>query len=60
MPPPKSKNKLQTFPGILNCLSKISPFIVEVCEPLWCLTILKTDWTWNSSYQRLFDKVKES
>ena len=30
----------------------------EVCEPLRKLTSSKTTWTWNASYQQLFDKAK--
>ena len=29
-----------------------------VCDPLWKLTFSKAMWTWNTSYQSLFAKVK--
>ena len=34
---------LQSFLGILNYLSKISPVTAKVCEPLCKLTSVKTD-----------------
>ena len=32
--------------------------MLEVCEPLRKLMSSKTTWTWNASYQQLFDKAK--
>ena len=34
MPPPKTKNELQSIPGILNYLSKFSPVTADVGKPL--------------------------
>ena len=34
MPAPKNKKELQAFLGIINYLSKFSPDMAEVCEPL--------------------------
>ena len=58
MPVPKNKRELQAFLGIINYLGKFSPGMVEVCEPLWKLTSSKATWTWNISYQQLFEKAK--
>ena len=58
MPAPKNKKELQAFLGIINYLGKFSPDTGEVCEPLCKLTSSKTTWTWNASYQQLFDKAK--
>ena len=57
---PKKKNKkeLQAFLGVINYLNKFSPGTSEVCEPLRKLTSSKMTWTWNASYQQLFDKAK--
>ena len=38
MPPLKMKEELQSFLGIPNYLSKLSPVTAEVCEPLLKLT----------------------
>ena len=32
--------------------------MAEVCDSLRQLTLLKAEWTWNASYQELFDEVK--
>ena len=58
MPAPNNKKELQVFLGIINYLGKFSPDTAEVCKPLLKLTSSKTTWTWNTSYQQLFDKVK--
>ena len=62
MPVPKNKKELQAFLGIINCLGNFSPGTAEVCKllckPLWKLTSSKMMWTWNASYQQLFDKAK--
>ena len=58
MPVPKNKRELQAFLGIINYLGKFSLGMSEVCEPLRKLMSSKTTWTWNASYQQLFDKAK--
>ena len=58
MPAPKNKKELQAFLGIINYLCKFSPGTAEVCKPLQKLTSCKTMWTWNASYQQLFDNAK--
>ena len=55
---PKSKKELQAFLGIINYLGKFSPGTADVCDPLHKLTLSKVTWTWNASYQELFDKAK--
>ena len=58
MPAPKNKKELQTFLGIINYLGKFSPGTANICDPLCKLTSSKVTWTWNVSYQALFNKVK--
>ena len=58
MPMPNNKRELQASLGIINYLGKFSPGMVELCDPLWKLTLSKAVWTWNMSYQQLFMKVK--
>ena len=58
MPVPKNKKELQAILDIINCLNKFSPGTLEVCKPLRKLTSSKMTWTWNASYQQLFDKAK--
>ena len=58
MSPPKTKKELQAFLGIINYLSTFSPSTASICESLRQLTSSKTEWTWNATYQKLFDKAK--
>ena len=58
MPPPKTKKELQAFLVIINYLRNFSPRTANVCESLRQLTSSKTEWTWNATYQKLFDKAK--
>ena len=58
MPPPNNKKELQVFLGIINYLGKFSPGTANVCHPLHKLTSSKMTWTWNASYQALFNKAK--
>ena len=58
MPVLKNKKELQAFLCIINYLSKFSPGMAEVCKPPQKLTSSKTIWTWNASYQQLFNKAK--
>ena len=53
MPVPKNKKELQAFLGIINYPGMFSPGTAEVCE-----TLCKLTWTWNASYQQLFNNAK--
>ena len=55
---PNNKKELQAFLGIINYLGRFSPGTADVCEPLHKLTSSKVIWTWNVSYQSLFNKGK--
>ena len=54
----KKKKKLQVFLGIINYVGKFFPSIRDVFESLRKLTSAKTEWTWNATYQNMFDKAK--
>ena len=51
------KTELQSFVGIMNYLARFSLSTTEVCEPLQKLTSSNYKWTWNSTYQNLYDKA---
>ena len=42
----------------INYLGKFSPGTADICDPLCKLTLSKVTWTWNASYQSLFNKAK--
>ena len=56
-PPPKKK-ELQAFLGIINYLSKFPPSTADIYEALRQLTSVETEWIWNATYQKLFDRAK--
>ena len=58
MPIPNSKKELRAFFGITDYLNKFFPSTTDVCESQRQLTSSKTEWTWNATYQKLFDKAK--
>ena len=58
MAAPNNKKELQAFLGIFNYLGKLSPGTADVSDPLCKLMSSKATWTWNLSYQSLFNKVK--
>ena len=49
---------MQSFLGIINYLGKFPPGTAEVCGPLRKLTSTRVAWTWNASYQQMFNKAK--
>ena len=52
------KQEIQAFLGIFNDLIKFFPSIADIYKALRQLTSVKTEWTWNPTYQKLFDKAK--
>ena len=55
---PKNEKELQAFLGVINYLNKFSPGTSEACKPFRKLMSSKATWTWNASYQQLFNKAK--
>ena len=43
----KDKERTAVNPGYMDYLSKFSPAVVEIYEPLWKLTLVKIYWTGN-------------
>ena len=58
MPAPKNKKELQALLGVINYLGKFSTGTTDICDSLCKLTSSKVTWTWNASYQALFNKAK--
>ena len=42
----------------VNYLGKISPGTADICDPLCKLISSMVTWTWNVSYQALFNEAK--
>ena len=56
--PPNNKKELQASLSIIYYLSKLSTSMATVYEPLWKLTSNRAVWTWNASFQSIYDKTK--
>ena len=55
---PSNKKDLQPFLGVINYLGKFSPDMAGVWKPLRKLISCKSYWTWNESYQQIYNKAK--
>ena len=58
MPAANNKKEFQAFLGIINYLGKFSLGTADACDPAHKLTSSKVTWTWNASYQSLFNIAK--
>ena len=58
IPEPKNVKELQRFLGVINYLSRFSPHLSEICEPLRRLTDKSSPWLWDKPQQQAFDTAK--
>ena len=58
MPKPTTLKDLQTFPGMVQYLSKFSPRIVEIAEPLRDLMKKHAPYAWGPEHNQAFDNIK--
>ena len=54
----KTKEEFQAFLIITSYVSKLSPSTADICESLGKLSSARPEWTWNTTYQKMFDKAK--
>ena len=59
MPKPTCLKDLQTFLGMVQYLSKFSPRIVEIAEPLCDLTKKHAPYAWGPEPNQAFDSIKK-
>ena len=59
MKPPTSLTELRRFMGMVNQMSKFSPNIAQISKPLRDLLSTKNSWTWTTSQEESFKKLKE-
>ena len=50
--------KFAAYLSAISYLSKYSPAIAKICEPLKRLTSVKVNWIWNKTYDEVFNKAK--
>ena len=59
MPKPQEVAGVSRFIGFTNYLSKLTPRLSEVCEPLCRLTMKDIEWHWTEHQEQSFDKLKQ-
>ena len=59
MPSPNSKKEVQSFLGMINYLSKFSPRLTELVEPIRELVKEKVPFNWGLEHQESFEQFKE-
>ena len=55
---PNDKKGFRSFLDIINYMGKCLPSTAEVCKPVRRLISFKCGWTWNSTYQSLYNRAK--
>ena len=58
MKPPANIRELRQFLGMVNQLSKFSPFLADQSKPLRDLLSTKNQWVWEECQSAAFNKVK--
>ena len=56
---PTNLKDLQTFLGMVQYLSKVSPIIAEIAEPLWDLMKKHAPYAWGPEDNHAFDSIKK-
>ena len=59
MPPPETPSQLQQFLGMVTYLSPFIPSLSTHTAPLWELLKKDSEFIWDISYQKAFDRIKE-
>ena len=59
MPAPTCKKKVQSFIGMVNCLSKFLVKLSELAEPIRELSNDKVSFNWGPEHQEAFDQMKK-
>ena len=59
MPKPSSPLEVQRFLGFINYLAKFMPKLSEVCVPLRNLPQKQAKWTWSTTHDHAFQKIKD-
>ena len=59
MPSPNSKKEVQSFIDMINCLSKFSPRLTELAEPIRDLVKENVAFNWGPEHQESFAMLKK-
>ena len=58
MNPPQDVKWVQSFLGMCNCLSRFTPNLAEIVQPLTELTHINAVWSWSSQNDQAFKSSK--
>ena len=58
MPPPQTKQELQSFLGVVNYIQTFFPHLSHNTEPLWILLIKDNIFAWDENSNMCFQKMK--
>ena len=59
LPVPKNIRDTQSFPGMVNQLSKFTNHLADKTKPLRDLLSMKNSWTWSHAHDNMFQNIKE-
>ena len=59
MPPPSNRKEVQSFMGLINYLTKFSPRLTELSEPVRELIKEKVPFNWGPEHQESFEALKK-
>ena len=59
MPKPVNLKDLHTFLGMVQYLSKFSPKMAEIAEPLWDFMKKHAPYAWGPEHNHAFDNIKK-
>ena len=59
MPPPSNRKEVQSFMGLINYLTKFSPHLTELSEPVRELIKEKVPFNWGPEHQESFEALKK-
>ena len=60
MKQPENKKELQSFLGLCQYLTKFTPELVNLSEPLRFLTRKNTPFEWTQQHTRSFERIKQT
>ena len=59
MPPPCNKKEVQSFTGMINYLTKFSPHLTKLSDPVRELIKEKVPFNWGPEHQESFEALKK-
>ena len=58
LPSPDNREKVETFLGLVNYMTKFAPKLAEITAPIRCLLKKDTEFLWDAPQEQAFQQVK--